>query len=254
MEVQENRIEFIRLFIKYIIAHSLPLEDKKRLARIQNKIISLEGEIRPFQVNAAQENKQQETRQLREVKQQNVLQKTIMAREKSAPIEFPYPFNKPPSRLRIPINKNQQMPIPLRRAGAMTAKIPEKPVPTPAQTIPKPLLSRPANMQKIEINSLAKIDSLLNDPAVQTIECPGPGKQILVYKAGVIQTTNLLLSIEEINNIMKEISEKTRIPIISGIFKAAFGDLITTAVISDFVGTRFMIQKKSAIQQPGAAV
>ena len=152
MEVQENRVEFIKLFIKYIIAHSLPLEDKKRLARIQNKTISLEQGIRPFQVNAAQENKQQETRQVREVKQQNVLQKTVMAREKVVPIEFPYPFNKPPSRPRMPINKNQQTPIPLRRAGAMIAKTPEKPVPAQTQAIPKPLLSRPTNMQKIEIN------------------------------------------------------------------------------------------------------
>ena len=93
---------------------------------------------------------------------------------------------------------------------------------------------------------MGKINSLLNDPAVQMIECLGPEKQILVYKSGVIQNTNIVLSNEEINLLMKELSEKTKIPLISGVFKTALGNMVITAVISDFIGTRFMIQRKTS--------
>jgi hypothetical protein len=253
MEVQEIRTEFMRLFIRSVIAHSLPLEDRSRLARIQEKLLSFQEEKRAAAVSFAEKNLVQETQQVREIMpKENVLQKTIMAKEKRVPMELPYPFI-PPSGPRTPLNKTQQIPMAAPRAGAAIRRNVGMLEPVPSmQTIPKPSLSRPPTIQKIDIISLAKLDSLLNDPAVQTIECPGPGKQILVYKAGVIQTTNLSLTVEEINNVMKEISEKTRIPIISGIFKAAFGDVITTAVVSDFVGTRFIIQKKSSLQQPQA--
>lgn len=251
MKAQEIRTDFIKLFVKKVIGLSVPLEDKRRLISIQNKAYSSYQEITSMEMNLVQENKIQEAKQGQEVKQENVMHKTIMEKEKINPLELPYPFISPISQ-RKPLIKeqhmmvNQRMPPVIKRTEIAPPSVPKPSKPA----IPKPSLSRPSNMQKIEINSLAKIDSLLNDSAVQTIECPGPGKQILVYKAGVIQTTNLSLASEEINNVMKEISEKTRIPIVSGIFKAAFGDFITTAVISDFVGTRFMIQKKAAMQQP----
>ena len=105
--------------------------------------------------------------------------------------------------------------------------------------------------QKIIIQALAKISPLLSDTSIQTVECPGPGKPILVYKSGLIQTTNLILTSEEINRIMQEISEKTRIPLISGIFKAAWESYIVTAVMSEFVGTRFILQKKKPEIRPG---
>ena len=104
----------------------------------------------------------------------------------------------------------------------------------------------PAVPEQITISSMGKINSLLNDPAVQMIECLGPEKQILVYKSGVIQNTNIVLNNEEINLLMKELSEKTKIPLISGVFKTALGNMVITAVISDFIGTRFMIQRKTS--------
>ena len=90
-----------------------------------------------------------------------------------------------------------------------------------------------------------KIYLILKDPSVTGVECPGPGKFILVNKSGRIQTTSLTLSEEDIDEIMSSISQKTRIPIISGVFKAVFGNFLIIAVISQFAGTRFIIQKRS---------
>lgn len=89
---------------------------------------------------------------------------------------------------------------------------------------------------------------LMSDGSVTSIECPGPGKQLILNKSGIINPTAVSLTTEEINDIMKEVSRRTRIPINQGLFKTAFDGLILTAVVSEFVGTRFLIERMP--QQP----
>jgi hypothetical protein len=100
-----------------------------------------------------------------------------------------------------------------------------------------------------ETINLGKLTQLLVDPSVFSVECPGPDKNVVVNRAGVPQTSAIILTKEEIDKIIDEVSDKTRIPILSGLFKAAFQDLLITAVVSDFVGTRFLIQKRSPFQR-----
>ena len=52
-------------------------------------------------------------------------------------------------------------------------------------------------------------------------------------------------SIEDIDEIMSSISQKTRIPVINGTIKAALDNLIITATLSGTTGPRFIIKKKS---------
>lgn len=92
---------------------------------------------------------------------------------------------------------------------------------------------------------LYKLKSFIIDPSVESIECPGPEKLVILTKNGMPTTTGLKLNDDEIKKIIKEFSEKTRIPIVPGVFKAALGNFVVTAVISDYVGTRFVIQKKN---------
>ena len=99
---------------------------------------------------------------------------------------------------------------------------------------------------------LGKLSMFLSDPAIIALECQGPGIPITANRAGIIQKTNILLNETEIKDIVTQISEKTRIPILSGVFKAALENYIFTAVISDYVGTRFLIQKKKMPSVPQA--
>lgn len=92
--------------------------------------------------------------------------------------------------------------------------------------------------------SMKKIIPFIQDKFVQSIECKGPDTPLLVLKGGVIQVTNIILSKEDIDLIMQEISNQTRIPLMQGLFKALFGNLIITAAISEFVGTRFILEKR----------
>jgi len=95
---------------------------------------------------------------------------------------------------------------------------------------------------------IGKLNLILADPRVESIECTGPSKNILVRKDGTIQRTNIILTKEEIKKIIDDFSKKTKIPLIGGTFKAAIGSVIMTAVISDFVGSRFIVQKRNPFQ------
>ncbi len=94
-----------------------------------------------------------------------------------------------------------------------------------------------------------KLSFLIKDPAVTEIECIGSEQNILVKKAGVVQKTPVRLSIEEVYELIAEFSQKTKIPVIDGTIKAALNNLILTAVLSEMLGPRFILQKKNPFQQ-----
>lgn len=120
------------------------------------------------------------------------------------------------------------------------------PIPLPQQQY-KPSPLKPG--QKPETVNLGKLAGILVDPSVFSVECQGPHKNLLVNRGGSIQTSEVTLTDEEINTMMHNISEQTRIPISGRVFRTAIQDLVVTAVISDFVGTRFVIQKRSPFQR-----
>ncbi|MBM3234579.1 hypothetical protein FJZ19_05815 [Candidatus Pacearchaeota archaeon] len=112
---------------------------------------------------------------------------------------------------------------------------------------PNPILQQiTPSPQPIPIGfSLGKIDPLIHDNRITTIECPGPGKFILTKTAGNVNITHISLGEEEIKTIIHEFSRQAKIPIITGLFKAVVGNLVITAVLSDFVGSRFIINKST---------
>ena len=88
-----------------------------------------------------------------------------------------------------------------------------------------------------------KIDFLLRDPRVTAVECPGPGKFLIIRKGFRVLMTKEKLNEEQIKQKIQEFSEKSRIPLIGGIFKANVGNLTISAVLSDYAGSRFIITK-----------
>jgi len=90
-----------------------------------------------------------------------------------------------------------------------------------------------------------KLEPLIRDSAIQMIECAGPGKNVLVRVRNRLNTTKTVLNEAEIKDVINYFSKQAMIPIIGGILKAAVGDLIISAVVSEFVGSRFIINKKS---------
>lgn len=102
---------------------------------------------------------------------------------------------------------------------------------------------KPEPQKRPEGFALGKLELLLKDISIQSIECPGSGRNVLIKKHNKINVTKIILSQAEIKEIINGFSEKARIPIVGGILKAAVGDLVISAVISEFVGSRFIINR-----------
>jgi len=135
----------------------------------------------------------------------------------------------------FPASTQPQQRQPLKQVSQTQISFPQKiSLISPISPSPQPL---PPDF------SLGKLNPLIFDNKITSIECPGPGKPVLVKILGRVNTTQLFLSEEEIKKVIELFSIAAKIPLLGGIFKAAIGNLVITAVISDFVGSRFIINK-----------
>lgn len=90
-----------------------------------------------------------------------------------------------------------------------------------------------------------KLQPLLLDQTVSSIECPGADKPLTIVRAGQVQGTKIALTQEEISYLLKRISEKSRIPLVDGVFRAAVDNFVISAVVSGVIGSRFVIKKQT---------
>ncbi|HPD81789.1 MAG TPA: hypothetical protein PK357_01680 [Candidatus Pacearchaeota archaeon] len=90
---------------------------------------------------------------------------------------------------------------------------------------------------------LGKLNPLINDRFVKIIECYGPNENLFVKGSMGIKKTGIALTDEEIKKIINKFSEETKIPANEGIFKVASGKLMFSAIISETIGSKFIISK-----------
>ncbi len=132
---------------------------------------------------------------------------------------------------------SQNISAPLKPRGPQTVfELPELAAP---KIEPMPSL---ANVQLNELYH-GKIAGLLNDPSVMSIECTGQNVPLNIYRGGQKQRTKILLTKMEIDRLLKEISQQSKIPLGEGVFRVIVNNLMINAVISELVGTRFVIKK-----------
>ena len=92
---------------------------------------------------------------------------------------------------------------------------------------------------------ITDLNKIINDKNVQMIECPGPGRNILVKVRNNVNLTKLILNETEIKNVIVYFSDYARIPIVGGILKTSIESMMISAVISDYAGSRFIINKRN---------
>lgn len=137
---------------------------------------------------------------------------------------------------KIPLQKKIIKPLPRPvRARPLVLRIPEPKLPPHLQYL------KPTPTTGVEID-LLKLNPLIKDPAVRTIEVNTDEKVMVTGTMGT-KSTNIILSKEDINRIIKKFSENTKIPIHEGVFRVVVGRLILSAIISDVVGSKFIIKK-----------
>lgn len=113
--------------------------------------------------------------------------------------------------------------------------IPESKLPIHLQYV-KPV---PINLEF----DLGQLNPLLKDPMIRSVECHGAGENIIVQGNMGTKKTGIILSKEEIEDIIDKFSKETKIPAGEGIFKVVAGKLIFMAIISQIVGSKFIIKK-----------
>lgn len=123
--------------------------------------------------------------------------------------------------------------------------IPLKPTPMPQaqhRALPAPQFS-PSSISQDK--DYGKLTGLLRDQSITYIECLGPDKPITLIRAGQKQFTKIVLNAPEIKKFLENVSVQTHIPLMEGIFKAAVDNFIVNAIISDVIGSRFIIKKQT---------
>ena len=101
-------------------------------------------------------------------------------------------------------------------------------------------------IQTSEEIDLGKLNIMVRDPLVKIMECNGPDENILVMGIMGRKPTPIKLNREEIEETVGKFAAASRIPIHEGLFKAAVGNLVISAVISEIAGIKFIIRKISA--------
>lgn len=90
---------------------------------------------------------------------------------------------------------------------------------------------------------LGKLNAFVQDPLVKVIECMGSDENLIVHGSMGTKPTNIILKKEEIDEIIKKFAETAKIPRDEGVFKAVVGRLVLSAIISEIVGSKFVIRK-----------
>lgn len=120
---------------------------------------------------------------------------------------------------------------------------PKKPVlRIPEPRLPETFSYLKPSPTKTEID-LGKLNPLIKDPLIKVIECNGPDEHVMVTGSMGTKPTGIILNKEEIDDIIIIFSDASKIPVHEGVFKVAIGRLILSAIVSEIVGSKFIIRK-----------
>ena len=104
------------------------------------------------------------------------------------------------------------------------------------QTIPINLLVNPPNY--------GKMNNLIRDKSISVINCEGPEKPLKIIRQEKEQITNVLLTKQEIMNLLYQISAKTRIPLVEeGVYRVSWDYFIINAIVSEKIEPTFVIKR-----------
>jgi len=191
--------------------------------------------------------KREKREKIQEVHKEDTLKKELRKTREIKPLEFPQ---------RRQILEQPQIPLTPRQITPKQHILPHR---TPSQRvvhrfkrlptlrIPEPKL--PPRFQYLHPTravvksplNLGQLNVFITNRATQSVECNGPNQPIIIRNPGE-QKTQISLTKEEIDKVIEAFSKATKIPISEGVYKVAFGNLTLLAVISEEVGSKFIIK------------
>lgn len=205
---QEFRKFFLLEFTKELIKNTAPKEIIRIKTQLQNQKDKEESEIK----KALKEKE--------ELKKKKELEELV------------------PMKTKKTIEIGQKLPLKKRFFKPLTKPLVSQ---IRMQRLPQRLQYLRPIAKDLRIN-LGKLNQLIKDPSIISIECNGSNKKIIVNSPRP-RTTEIALTKEDINQIVEEFSDLSRIPIQKGIYKVAAGRLILLAAISEIIDTKFIIKR-----------
>lgn len=134
----------------------------------------------------------------------------------------------------LPIVVPQRAITPLKiRTKPRVLRIPQPRIPASLNIMPT------ATKMNIDLH---KLNPLINDPQVREISCSGPGEKIVVMVPSPKETP-IILSKEEISEIVNIFEKNSKIPSTEGLYNVVVGRLSFSAIISEVLGSKFVIKK-----------
>ena len=208
---------FLLTFTKELIAHSA----KRDIIKLQSIIESKELErkekplgwpIRTF------------TKKIKEIKipAQEIFERSIEIPPIKKPVEI------------------QIKPRPFAKFAKPLLFIPEPKLPPHLEYL------KPTATTEVEID-LLKLNPLIKDSAVKIIEAD-PDERVIVGGTMGTKPTDIILNKEDIDKVINKFSETSKIPVNEGIYRVVVGNLILSAIISETIGSKFIIKKMTVNQ------
>ena len=220
------RLMFLLKFTEQLIKHT----QAEEFFKLQNLLNKKEKRLKIEEKNENREELMPSIMHSQPVRRYRILSKpALIIPQASAARAMPRASNISAIPSNSPVNI---MPMSRQR---QPLRIPEIPLPpTVRNVIPFP------DSTQIE---LGKLNTLIQNPRTMSIECNGPEENIVVKGQMGAQTTNVLLNKEEIDGILNSFSRATKIPIHEGVYKIAVGNLVISAIVSELIGSKFIIRK-----------
>jgi hypothetical protein len=131
------------------------------------------------------------------------------------------------------------IPIPKHPEPKTLGRIVLPPPPRPPASLTQPLSSPETNFF-----DLGALNELVQDVEVTLIQCDGQNTPIKINKRSIFGTTNIVLSNEEISDIIRKFAARAQVALTEPIFRAQIQGLAITAIISPYTGSRFVIVKR----------
>lgn len=134
--------------------------------------------------------------------------------------------------------KRLQIPSP------MQTRAPHQGMRVPGDDLPEHLrYLKPTRTNIPKELKLGKLTPFLTDRNVKSIEIEGPDQVIYVKGTMGKKSTGITLTTEEVNQVLDTFSRIGKVPKIEGLFKVVTSNLILTAMVSESIGSRFIIKK-----------
>jgi hypothetical protein len=146
---------------------------------------------------------------------------------------------------RIPARRQKRNFIILKETAKPSLFIPESKLPEHLEYL------KPMPTAGVEID-LWKLNPVIKDRAVRVIEV-NPDEKVIVTGAMGTKPTNIILNKEDIDRVINEFSKASKIPVEEGVYRVVVGNLILSAVISEVIGSKFIIRKMTVPPKQNSA-